>query len=487
MDFLQKAIQQFQNFYSRLKTGAKYVLIAFVILVIACLMLLVATNDYSKNAILYSGLDASAINRVQTELDRFNIGYRVKDNAVYLKNKDLHRARLELAEQEVSQVGVVGYEIFDKSQFGTSDYVQKLNYQRALEGELARTIQSISGIRLARVHLVLPKKSLFSDENEEASASIVLAFVDGFRLSGKSARAIINLVASSVQGLDPGRVTLIDSTGQMLARGNDGEATAGLNDSQLEIQQATEKYLEDKALSMLSQVLGLNKAVIRVNALIDFDRVDRFEQQYDPNGQVVKREEKQLSAQGGVMNKSVDFEVSHAVEHVIRAPGSIKKLTVAAVIDGVYDAVTSASGETTSAYRPRSAEQMNSFKKLISQAVGLNEERGDTLEIVSVPFREEALPDLNMTRQDSLESWFALDTDTLKRIFAFLLLVGGFFLIIRWSSLTKTNNVVTSSAPEKKKNLSDIEKEVKEMAKKDPGKVARLISTWVSESKRPKK
>jgi flagellar M-ring protein FliF len=397
--------------------------------------------------------------------------------------KDLHRARLIAAEGDMAKTSLIGYEIFDRSHFGTSDYVQRLNYQRALEGELSRTIRSIQGVRDARVHLVLPKEELFSQRHQPASASVVIDLEESSSLERKTTRAIANLVASSVEGLPLSHVTILNTQGQLLVSGQRDEELQGLTDSQLELQKSVEKSLEDKIQSLLSEVLGEGKSVVRVNALLDFDKIDRVEKRFNPDSQVVKAENTYTKGESGAANaiakRSVQFEVGSTVEHVMRSQGGLKQLTVAVVIDGTYQTARDDKGNLVSEYLPRSIHEIESFKRLISRTVGIDSARGDGLEVTNIPFQSSQM---NLIGPEAHKEWKPVAMSDGFKIAAGIFL---FFLLLLWAIRSGRPQAAIGGKEtnEQKQKLSELENEVRDLAKKDPARAAKIISEWMSQAK----
>ncbi len=384
MNEIFKILKQFILVFSKMSPAQKasVVLVFFSsVVVIIAMILWLSQPDFT---VLYANLDAADAAAVREKLDEMNIPVKLKGTVIMVPSKYVYEARLALAQEGLPEGKGVGYEIFDKtSPLGTSNYLQQINYKRALEGELARTITSIKGIRQARVHLALPKKELFAEEKIPPSASVVVD--SGLGLSKSQLRAIVHLVASSVEGLSPENVTVVDTYGNLLYGGFD--SPAGLSDAQLDIKRSVERYLEQKASSMLAGVLGPGKALVRVNADLDFTQIDRTEERYDPEGVVPRSEESSREAipssdgQGSKEHTITNYEISRTVAHIVESSGNIKRLAVAVVVDGKYEIK-----DGKKEYVPRSEEEKNKIKDLVSQAVGLNPKRGDTITINEMPF-----------------------------------------------------------------------------------------------------
>ncbi len=367
---------------------------------------------------LYSDLSLEDSAKIVQQLETLNVKYELRANGaqVLVPSDQVLRLRLTLAQQGLPTGGsMVGYEIFDRTEaMGTSNFVLNINMLRALEGELARTISSLSKIESARVHLVIPKHELFSKEQQDPTASVVLKLRGG-ELEKEEIRAIGNLVASAVPGLKTQRVTIVDSQGRLLARGEgDGDESHMQSGDAQEYRITYENRMRSTLESLLEQTLGPGKAKVQVHADIDFDRIVTNAEKYDPDGQVARstqsNEEKETSsepgpngtvsaannlpggaaAQGGgnsshvveKTNETTNFEISKTVENHVKEVGNVKKLSVAVLVDGVY--TKDASGNDT--YTPRPDAEIQQLTQLVRSAMGYDESRGDKVEVVSMRF-----------------------------------------------------------------------------------------------------
>lgn len=344
---------------------------------------------------------------------------------ILVPSSQVHELRLQLATQGIPRGGGVGYEIFDRTSIGMSDFVQKLNYRRALQGELARTIAQMPEVERARVHLAMPERRLFANEQDRARASVVVSLRNSQILSKSQVQGVVHLVASSVEGLQARDVTVVDGHGHLLSSTATDE-TAGLSNTQLEYQHTVEKDIETRIQSMLERIVGVNKAVVRVSSLIDFRKVETTEERYDPNGQVVRSEQHGQEKSNGVngvsggvpgvqsnippgndlepaqtsssatqtKSETVNYEISRTVSRIVEPVGAIKKLSVAVLVDGMYEAPKAAEGEAvdkTAAdgvkkYIPRSEEDLKRIEDIVKKAMGYSSERQDQVQVVNVQF-----------------------------------------------------------------------------------------------------
>ncbi|MFQ6111702.1 MAG: flagellar basal-body MS-ring/collar protein FliF, partial [Nitrospinota bacterium] len=366
---------------------------------------------------LYTNLSPEDASAVATKLKERRIAYRLEagGGTILVPAEKVHAARLELAGEGLPQQGGVGFEIFDRTNLGMTDFVQRMNYLRALQGELARTIRTLSEVDQARVHLVIPERTLFLEEERKPSASVVLKLRPGARLRKGQVRGIAHLVARSVEGLQPERVTIVDTLGNMLAGVESGEEDE-LTHSQREFQANLERSLERRVESMLDKAVGTGKSIVRVSAQLNFRRIERTEESFDPESQVVRSEQRTsersqggasiaggvpgvAAAQGGSsrgkgavrshqkQSETINYEISKVVRRVVEPAGEVRKLSVAVMVDGTYE--RGADGRLT--YKPRTSEELKKFEAMVKGAVGFDPERGDRVVVESVPFQTVAL------------------------------------------------------------------------------------------------
>ncbi len=366
--------------------------------------------------VLFTDLTFDDSVEIVKRLEALNVDHAVRqEGAIILVPEDrVLRLRMTLAEDGLPAGGVVGYEIFDKSDtLGATSFVQRINRLRAIEGELARTIRAIERVQSARVHLVLPERRLFARKNSEASASIVVRVRGG--LDAGQIKSIQHLVASAVEDLKPGNVSIVDETGKLLASGQGDESSphgAALD----ERSRAIEARLQARVAEIVASVVGDGRARVRVTAEIDYNKVTRTSDTFDPNGQVVRstqsREEtsaaatptgtdsvsvgNELPAAGaerGTATQSeraskseevVNYEISKTTKTEIVEGGRIKRLSVAVLVDGLYQ--KSADGKLN--YAPRSAEELEKISALVRSAVGFDKERGDQLHVANLRFAD---------------------------------------------------------------------------------------------------
>ena len=374
----------------------------------AFVIMRVTTPQMTTQYTLLSLEDSSSIK----DLERQGVAYELRnEGGIILVPKDkVTRLRMKLAEGGLPKGGGVGYEIFDKSDaLGTTSFVQNINHLRALEGELARTIRGIDRIQAARVHLVLPERPLFSRETPEPSASIVVR-VRG-ALEPQQIRAIRHLVASSVNGLKPQRVSIVDESGQLLADG----ATSDVDQAAGDERRATfEKRLRKQVQDIVSSIVGQGRARVELSADFDYNKITQTSDKFDPEGRVLRssqtREESSASGSDGgqvTVNNELpgtppnnnsttvrdqskkteetnNSEISRTTKTEVTEAGRVNRISVAVLVDGSYS--KSENGELV--YKERSKEELDRIAALVRSAIGFDQKRGDQVEVVNLKFAE---------------------------------------------------------------------------------------------------
>lgn len=374
-------------------------------------------------ALMYSELSQDDAAQVIAQLDALNIPYTLRGDGtkIFVPQDKVLRLRLSMAEQGLPKGGSVGYEIFDNTDtLGVTSFVQNLNYMRALEGELSRTISEINQVQGARVHLVLPEREIFSRERREPSASIVLR-VRG-DLSRAQVKSIQHLVSSAVQGLKPGKVSIINEQGDLLASGADEEGGILVSSALEERNSNYESRVRKQVETIVASIVGPDKARVEVSAELNFNRVTRTSDTYDPESQVARStqtEEETSSAangsgaQNGVtvgnalpeagaggegaggnkesanrITETVNYEISHVTETQIQEAGGVKRLSVAVLVDGTY----TPQEDGTLLYAARSEEDLAKINTLVRSTIGFRSDRGDQVEVINLQFAKREVP-----------------------------------------------------------------------------------------------
>jgi len=419
---------------SRLRANPKVPLIvagAAAIAIVVAMVLWAKQPDYRT---LFSNLSDQDGGAIVTQLTQMNVPYRFSDNggALEVPADKVHELRLRLAQQGLPKGGAVGFELLDQEKFGISQFSEQVNYQRALEGELARTIETLGPLKSARVHLAMPKPTLFVREQKAPSASVTVNLQPGRALDEGQISAVVHLVSSAVAGLPPGNVTLVDQMGRLLTKSNTSDRD--LNDAQLKYATDVENRVQSRIEAILGPIVGTSNVHAQVTAQIDFSDKEQTEEQYRPNGdaaQAVMRSrqvnenlqiggpnaggvpgalsnqpapantapinapaQNQQNGQQGAQqqtaaaanagprtssrNETTNYEVDRTIRHTKMNTGDVQRLSVAVVVN--YK--TLPDGKPL----PLTTEQMKQIEDLTREAMGYSEKRGDTLNVVNSPF-----------------------------------------------------------------------------------------------------
>ena len=373
---------------------------------------------------LYGELNAKENGEVVEFLKEENIPYQIGRNgtAIMVPGEKIYEVRLKLAGKGLPREES-GYELLDKVGFGTSDFVQQINYRRAIQGELAKTIKHMDYVEWAQVHLALPEGSLFIEEEKAPTASVILKLKNKNMnaLKPEQVASITHLVSSSVAGLKPENVTITDTRGNLLSRKDSPLSTAGTSNDQLEVKKKIEDYFTAKAQDLLEKIVGAGKSVVRISADLDFRHVDERIIEFDPERKVSKVQTVTTRISGGApfsgggmagvqanLNLTQSgiiqtagtseeeetaqnqYEVSKTERVVANHGAMVKRLSVAVLLDGMYEEKKSDDGKIQRAYIPRNKDEITRIAALVKQAIGVDDvTRGDSFEIQNVQFYEQ--------------------------------------------------------------------------------------------------
>ena len=401
-------------------------------------MLALRTNT-SPMALLYADLDLREAGQVVDQLDRAHIPHESDPagSRIMVPEDQVGRARMLLAKDGLPSGGSIGYEIFDRGDGLTaSAFQQGISQTRALEGELARTIRSLQGVRAARVHLVLPRREPFARDRQEAQASVVLTMAGAARLDREGVQAVLNLIAAAVPGLKAQNIAIIDSRGNLLARAGQPTGNLAAAQSGEEMKRATELRLSRAVEEMLERSLGAGRVRAEAAVDLDFDTVHETQEKYDPDGQVVRSQQnstgnsrnteaaQSVSVQNNLPNadpaasgagsqeqkseETTNYEIGKTVRTVVRDQPQLKRVSLAVMVDGV----TAPGPDGKPLWAPRPAEELARIASLVRSAIGFDEKRGDRVEVVSMRFTANDDP----AEPAALPVWARLETQDVVRL-----------------------------------------------------------------------
>ncbi|MCS7214869.1 MAG: flagellar basal-body MS-ring/collar protein FliF [Thermodesulfovibrio sp.] len=501
-DRAKEVLEKIKN----LPLNKKLALAGVVFIVFAILLTLLLWLPKQDYQVLYSNLSAEDAGNVINKLKEKKIPYQVKDNAIYVPSQNVHELRLELASQGIPSGGGVGFEIFDKSQIGLTEFSQRVNYIRALQGELQRTIKQLQEVDHVRIHIAIPEKSIFTEKEDHPTASVVLKLKPGRALSREQVSSIVHLVSSSVEGLSPQYVTIVDQYGNLLSSPKDSTQLAEA--TQIEYKRNIEKNYEKNIQTMLENIVGKGKAIVRVSTEIDFSKVEKIEEKYDPDTIAIRNEqrlqEKTMAPQtGGIpgvlsnqpgqpqtattqqniqsqkQQENINYEVSKSISKIMQSTGQIKKISVAVLVDGTYK-----EEKGKKVYVPRSEEEIKKYQELVQASIGYNRERGDQVIVQSIPF--EVIPE----EKPGID-YISLATTALKYIvpLVIILLIILFVLKPLIELLKRPEEekrkleeiIISEEAVPTAVEERDIKEEIRQFAKTNPKKVISILREWITE------
>ena len=531
---------ELQSKIAAIPVAQKIMAVTGVAAMIAVVIAVVLWANQPVYQLLYANLSPEDAGTITEKLKEMKVPFEIQNgNAVMVPQEKVHELRLLLAGEGMPSGGGVGFEIFDRTSIGMTDFVQKLNYKRALQGELARTISQLTEVEQARVHLVVPEKAFFSEKKESARASVVLKIRGGRMLSQNQVHGIVHLVASSVEGLSAQNISVVDTQGNILSKPSDDGYAANMSTYQIEYQRNLEKSMEERVQSMIERAVGQGKVSVRISSTLDFNQVETTEEKYDPDTVAVRSEQRvqenssgssaSVSGVPGVVSnlpsaknenaqtsgekggatsqnkraqETINYEINKTVSHIVEAAGTIKRLSAAILIDGNYEVVKGADGKETKNYVPRSAEEISKYTEIVKRAIGYNEERGDQVEVLSMSFESSAIADDGAAVPESKFQTAAI-LPFIK--YAVALIVAALVFLIVVKPLMKT---ILASSPQIASlpagmggalpRVAEIEgvggpsrtnidpdaitrSEVLKIAKENPQQTAKLIKSWISE------
>ncbi len=406
--------------FKSLGAGRLVALAAVALGMLALLAVLATRGGTDRMALLYGDLDLREAAQMADALERAHIPHQSNGagSEMLVPSDQVAQARLLLAKDGLPSGGSVGYEIFDRGDALTANQFQQgINQSRALEGELARTIRLINGVRAARVHLVMPHREPFSRERQDAQASVMLTFAGASRIDKEGIQAILNLVAAAVPGLRPQSIAIVDTRGNMLARAGQPAGLTDMAQTQDEMRRATEMRLARAVEQMLERTLGPGRVRAEAAVEMNFDQVHETQEKFDPDGQVVRSSQNvtdnsksteanpNVSVQNNLPNANADapggtgtqdarqdettnYEIGKTVRTLVREQPQIQRISLAVMVDGLDER----GPDGTVVWKERSADDIARLTKLVRSAVGFDEKRGDHVDVVSMRFVDEAGP-----------------------------------------------------------------------------------------------
>lgn len=518
-------IEQLKALFTNMDRRQQLIAGGVVLFVLAGFAALVFFTNRVDYATLYSDIDQADAADIVKWLKDENIPYRLAHGGttVQVPAEKVYDIRLALAGAGLPSGKTPGFSLFDKTNLGATDFVQRVNYQRALQGELEKTIERFPQVKSARVHVASPKESLFVSERQPVTASVVLTLKRGTEMSPEQVKSIVHLVASAVPRLHKEHISVVDTSGNVLYEYRDKSLPdqAAMTSAQLVYQRRLEEYYKHKISTMLEDALGQGKAVVQVSADIDFDHTEVNEERFDPDTIAIRSE--QISEQkeydknaggipgvkGGLANKlqgnltgaedknviskkkdeTRNYEVSRVQRQTRAALGRLKRLSVGVLVDGTY---TEKDGKKV--YTPRAPEEMAKLQNIVRAAMGFSEDRGDDLSVQNVPFTK------TVTSAATLPQILDVGVKVLKPVSNLLLAILFIFLVLRpllnkyvlaekekepgeeeAPGMLEGDLLAEAETPIPFEPTPDATQELRDLANDYPERAAALIKVWLRE------
>lgn len=442
-------VTQFRQFYKNLTPVRKLAIIASTVIAVIGITVITMMLTGADHVPLFTNIAPDQLPQVVDQLQKRGVPFKIADNGatIMITKELLHSTQMAImTEMGGAKVGNIGLELFDQQNLGITSYAQKINYQRALQGELMRSINTLSAVKQSKVILAMPAKKTFLEEGGQTSASVVLELHPGKALTPEQVRGITFLVSSAVEGLEPERVTVVDSRGKVLSK-NQG-AESGMTAELMEMKRKVEEGIEQRIEDVLAKVVGAGKVIARVDATLNPRSSVMTEEEVNAEGTALKSQQTEEELLDGSRTnptgipgaranlpgaeengqvgfkqnvrkelKTSNFEVPKTVRNVKEAAGAVERISVAVLVDGQTKYGTDKDGSPTEQWIPRTPEEMKKFEQVIKSAIGFTASRGDAVTIENIAFQKE----------DFTESQREMDVLERKKLF---------YSLVKWAVLS---------------------------------------------------
>lgn len=536
-------LRQARTLWGSLSRAKQILLLVITGSVLVGALTITAVQSHVSYSYLFTDLSQQDAAGIVAKLNELKIPHRIEANgsAILVPNEQVHEVRLQLAGMGLPRGGGIGFEIFDQSQFGATEFEQQVNFRRALEGELSRTIANIDSVRSARVHLVLPENSVFVVRRQTGSASVALTLEPGREFGKREVKAVVHLVAAAVPGLSPDRVSVVSSDGVTLHRPRAGEDGAeGVEDPLAERELEMAMALERRVQALLERVVGANRADVRVKLTLDPRVRERTEEHFNPKSTALRSEHRSTEgmttardesgtpgpesnlpetsdAEGEEVPPEEDFyveadeksagsretitrnwEIDRVTEKTKTPAGGIHRLSVAVLVDGVYE-----TKDGNEVFRTRSEDERTQLASLVKTAVGFDGERGDTVTVESARFVDR-MPDEPVTAvpPSRLPGWFRWYHGAIAGGVVLAVVVGAGMMLRRRRALAPAEKLAlkgpdavvqlgaalgdTKALPEPRVvDLDALRMQAVELAQRDPATASAIVREWLNAAQTP--
>lgn len=483
----------------------------------------------ADQSVLFANLSPGDSVAIQGRLNRLGVPYDVQKKGAVIRvpSQQVYALRMELADEGLPRHHGAGFDLFNHPSLATTDFVQRVQYLEALQTELDRTIEEMSPIALARVSIVMPRRSVFLREPDQAHSSVLIRMKPGMTLDRSQVNGIVHLVANSVPGLASSRVTVVDTEGQILNRKRKGLVPGELTEAQLSYQREVQRSVQHQLQSMLDKVLGPDQSVVRVTAELNFRQVEKTSRTYDPNGRVLKdREQIREKSEGnrilpigvpgmlsnvpgangkvaspplGPKNNAetrfskkkqiAHYHVSRTDQHVTEPVGTVRRISVSVLVNAVPMTLKGKNG-TKTVMQPRSSREIQDFTRIVQNAIGYDPKRGDQVVVLSVPFAgntPRAQKNLDQSFQEKIAPFVPLLEiflgGLLLMVFSLLVLRPLLKAMVQWKPEIPAPLMAEgpAAAAEGMEPVRSSREEVARMTQEDPGQAATVVRSWLKE------
>ena len=393
MDALRAFLERFRETWEGFDRNRKIAIGGGGALLIAILFLFTSGGEQDVQYLpLYTDLDLKEAGQLTARLQEMNQDFRLGGDGtlVLVPVENRLRLRTALAAEGFPKTGLIGYEVFDETPLGITDFLQQVKLRQALEGELKKTLLELEQVEDVRLHVVIPEPSLFTDQQKPATASILLNLRPRMSLSPEQVQGVQRLVASSVEGLETGNIIVVDNQGNILSEEMD--PLAGLTSKQMEVQRNVEQYLEARTQQMLDHVLGPDQALVRVTVELSFDQTEETREEFNPATAVLRSEERseESSAEAGTKERSIaNYEINKTVHRIAGSVGKIGRVSASLMVNDRVPDPANTVDEDNPIYRTRTPGEMADMANMVRGALGYDEGRGDQLQISRLIFAVE--------------------------------------------------------------------------------------------------
>jgi flagellar M-ring protein FliF len=511
--------QQIGRLWKELGTNQKASLLIAGLGIIAVIGGLLFWAGRPRMQLLYGGLDGKEMGEITKAVDGLGIKYEIRNggSAIYVNSKEVYAARMKLAADGMPSGGGVGFEIFDSGSFGISNFVQRTNYVRAIQGELSRTINQLDGVRGSKVMIVIPESELLINGPQKKPTASVFVDTGSRALPIEAVDSIRSLVSSSVEGLNPNNVSVVDNRGNVLSEALKDDGTMGASSSQIKHRKALEDYYTQKVEGMLARVVGRENVVVRVSVGLDMETQTLREEQYDPEGQVVRKENTsenttvstetnpagvvgeaanvaggtQTPGSGSTVNNSQEtqktkessYEINRKTIETVKAPGGIRSLTASVFLALQY----ANNGQGVQEPKPRTEEQINSLRKMVVNAMGVeyanDEELMKKVSIAETEFSSDGAIAVETGGGMDMGSIIDMGRNVAAVVISIVMLLFFFRLVKSSANESSSMEVLNAEQAAAANNAKDatplISPELlNELIKQSPEKVSSALKNW---------